>query len=88
MLRTMALATTLAVAGCAAEGDKITTGALKPAHAAPKAVKRTDPEQAAQPGDARKIYCNDVRKGWKPGDLPPSEEALAKRRADNIYCAS
>lgn len=81
------------LAGCATEGDRITTGALKPAQAAPKAAKRDKrdigdkAEQTPQPGDARKIYCDEMRKGWKPGDLPPSESALSKRRADNIYCS-
>ena len=95
----LALAATLtaglALAGCAVEGDKISTGSLKPIDG-PTKSKRARPAsaepaaeaaQARQPGDARKLYCDEVRRSWKQGDMPPSADALEKRKADNIYCA-
>lgn len=83
----MALGFALVAAGCAREGEKLTTSALKPVQSEPKAVQHAKPQQAAQPDAARRIYCAEMRKGWKPGDMPPTEEALSKRRADNIYCS-
>lgn len=91
----LALGAVLALAGCAADGGKLTTGSLKAGDtkstAERKTTERAKPTAAArqaspQPVD-RKQYCDEIRRTWKPGDTPPSAEALEKRRADNAYCA-
>ena len=85
----LALAATLVLTGCASEGGKIATGSLKPNEGTAKVRrdKPSGPVQASPPDDARKLYCDEVRRSWKPGDMPPTTDALEKRKADNIYCS-
>ncbi len=90
----LALMAAVTLAGCAVDGDKIITGSLKPQDERGAKPKRPRAEaaqpvsEAAEPRtDGRKAYCADIRKTWKPGDMPTSDEALQKRKADNIYCS-